>query len=204
MPRLRRVRDRQGCGFLAAEVLEHRALLSSAAAAVHRATHHAAIGSVGDPADNPAVQAAPHAAFHATLPGRVSINGASATPVSAKFSIGNVNVVEGAKVTAKFSFSFASGGTTTTVKGSFVGTISAINPQPGITYIGITPTGGLITLTQKHKGVHTITAKAVSDGSPIGLQLSPAGTFIGMSGRYAFTPDSLFANQPIEIGIGTP
>jgi hypothetical protein len=199
MHRLRRVRDRQGCGFVAAEVLEHRALLSSAAAAVHSAIHHAAIG----PADNPAVLAAPHAAFHGTVPGTLTINGGSPTPVSGTVSVGKVNVVEGAKVTVKVSYSFASGGTTTTVKGSFVGTISAINPQPEITRIGITPTGGLITLTQKHKGVHTITAKAVSNGSPIGMRLSPTGTFLGLNGLDVFVPGSPFAGQLIGLEIGT-
>lgn len=198
MPRLRRVRQSQGCEFLAAEVLEHRALLSGAAAAVHHAIHHAAIGPVVDSA----AQAGPHAAFHGTVPGTLDFNG-NQTPVSGTVSVGKVNLVEGAKVTVKVSYSFASGGTTTTVKGSFVGTISVINPQVDITRIGITPTGGLLTLTQKHKGIHTISAKAVSNGSPIGMRLDPAGTFLGLNGLDVFVPGSLFAGQLIGLGIGT-
>jgi len=202
MQRLRRTRQRQELVPVAAEVLELRALLSSATAAVQGATHHAAVQQ----AANPAVHIAPQAAFHGLVQSSVSIAGAPPQLLPFTFSIGNVHVVLGAHVSARFSFSVTSGGNKVSLKGSLVGTIAAFGPIPGgKTLVTITPTGGSMVYSEKVPGHPLFKATAIPNGSPILLELTTATNAferIGATDVFRPTAPGGLAGQPLVILIG--
>jgi hypothetical protein len=186
---------------VAAEVLELRALLSSATAAVHGAAHHAAIQTA-----NPAGQIGPESApFHGIVQALVTIDSQPPQLVPGTFSIGKVNVALGSHVSAKFSFSITSGGNKISLKGSFVGTVASFGPAGPKTLVNITPSGGSMTLTVKQAGNPALKAIAIPNGTPILLALTTASnTFFSMGTIDVFKPGSPagLSGVAIEVAIG--
>jgi len=198
MSGLRRTACRSGFSPIAAEVLESRALLSSAAVAVHNATHHAAIHQA-----TPATDLTPQAGFHGTVNALVSFVGSPPGLIPGQFSISKINVVLGAKVTAHFAFSINSGGNKLSLKASFAGTVASFGAVPGGTLIALTPTGGSIVVTSKHAGSPTVKLTAIPNGSPVFVTVNGANSFLGLGATDVFkagTPGGL-AGLPIAIVI---
>lgn len=169
----------------AAEVLEVRDLLSSAAAAVHNATHHAASQHAADPAATHGPQAP---AFHGTVTAILLLNGAPAAQVPASFSMSKATLAVGAKVKATFSLSFSVGATTESVKGTFSGTIGNIAANGQGTLLQIDPNGGSVTVSVK-TGKTTAKATAIPAGS-FAVQLSPTSTFLELNADDVFNQGS--------------
>lgn len=164
-----RQRNRTRSGFVpvAAEVLEHRALLSAGAAAAHSASQHAT--AVHSASHAPDIQ--PDKGFSGSVIALIGINGVPVGAVPGQFSISNFKQQTGAKMTAHFSFSASGPSSSVSLKGSFSGTVALITPGGGSTLFVLTPTGGSIKLTEKTPA-GTIKATAVPDGSPILVTLS--------------------------------
>jgi hypothetical protein len=166
---------------VAAEVLEIRDLLSSAAAAVHGATHHAAIQQPPDPA----AQLAPRS-LHATVQISFTVEGGIAEPFTGQLTLSKVKQTIGAHVTAHISISSAATGNRGTVKGSFVGTIANIGVNPQGNVLTITPTGGSVIVHQKKPGLSSTTAKAVPNGTATTLVMA-GDTFVLLDATDVFT-----------------
>jgi len=198
MQRLGRTRLRQGFVPVAAEVLELRDLLSSAAAAVHGATHHAAIQQSADQTG-----AIAPLAFHGTVNAAVAINSGTPKILPGQFSLSTVKLVNGAHVSGHFTFSLTSGASKISLKGKFAGTISGFGPVPGGTLCVLTPTGGSITLTSNLAGP-TVKAKAVPGASVILLGLTPSNSFGSLAASDAFPAGSAggLGGSTITILIG--
>jgi hypothetical protein len=195
MQRLCRTRQRQGFVPVAAEVLELRDLLSSGAAAVHGAMHHAAIQQAASPATVPAPRP-----FHGLASAVFSIDGGLETDLTGKISLSKVNLAVDSKISAHFTFSTTVDGIKATLKGSFVGTVFGSNPISTGTQIGITPTGGSVTLTEKALGLK---AKAVPNGTLIELTLDANTKYSTMGETDVFVAGSPLGLGGLTIKVGT-
>ena len=190
MSRRRRLYGCSSISPAAAEVLEARALLSAGAAAVHAATHHAAI-------QTQAVESL--APFHKTLTTLVTITDSPASSVAGNFSLSNVNAAVGSKVKASFSFPVSSGGTTFSIKGTFEGTVDSVQAAGGLTTLTLDPTGGSIAVTEKAGG-QTFKATAFPDGTQVSLVFYN-GSFVrlGVSDRFPPSPTGPLAGKSISM-----
>jgi hypothetical protein len=184
------LRQRQGFVPVAAEVLEGRALLSAGAAAAHAAQHHAV---------TQAHAVEPHA-FHGSV---IAVELFGIDPpknVPGSFSISNVKVALGAKMTAHFNSTLNLNGLKISLKATYIGTVNLITPQGQSTVLALTPTGGKLVLSEKGAGVPHVTATAISNGSTMHLT-QQQGLFEQLTATYLFGPNEPlgFANQPISF-----
>lgn len=205
MQRLRRPRQRHESVPVAAEVLEVRDLLSSAAAAVHGAMHHAAIQQAG----GPTAGVAPGAAYHVSTQAGVSLDFDPPFFLPGTFSLSNIkSVAVGTKISAHFSFTLTqSPGTTATLKGSFSGTISSVNDFAGSKSIFLTPTGGSISYFQKNNGAVSFNVKAAPNGTPIQLViLDGSSAFVSLGGTDGVKPGGkgLDIHDFIAVSVAAP
>jgi len=198
-------RKRLNGGFrpslIAAEVLETRALLSAGAAAVHAATHHLALHH----AAGPAAESRPLATTHLQLGCAIFINEGGGQGVSGTVSFSKVTQALGAKFTAHFTFaSKVFDGKQTLIKGTYVGTVSQIQPVGGGTVLNITPTGGSITMTVKTAGSRPEKATAIPSDATIDLTLNSDNTFSTLGTTDVFKPGSPagLSGETIRILIG--
>jgi hypothetical protein len=184
--------------LIAADVLEVRCLLSSAAGAAHAALHHAtledhtvATGSVKPPG------------FHSSnINAEVTIQGGTPVAVPVKFSLAPFKLVNGAKVTAHASASEIVSGNKVTLRATFVGTIQLIEAA-GAKVI-ITPTGGSIVDSIKGPSTH-FTATAVPDGTDTLIFLN-GGNFQSFGATDKFTANAPvgFANKTVQVVVDAP
>jgi hypothetical protein len=184
---------------VAADVLEVRALLSSAASAAHAAVHHAELhsstretGAVAPPG------------FHAKeITAQIVIQTGQPQNVPVKFSLSRFNPVEGAKVTAHASASVVVAGNKFTLKATFVGTIHLVEVIGNSSEIAATPTGGSIAYSMKGPSGN-FKATALPDGFDLIVDLN-GGNFTSFNTIDAFPANAPpgFANQTIEFIVDT-
>jgi hypothetical protein len=194
MGRNRQVRQRQGVLPVAAEVLEVRSMLSAGAAAAHAVAHRAAehVRTIE-----------PHK-FNGPLNVQIQVGVGTPEVFPGTFSLSNVKLAVGAKVTAHVLVTETSNGITSSFKGTFQGSISKITTNVGNNFITVTPTGGSIVYTQREPGTKTFIAKAFPTATPMQLVLvSSTGEFATLKVTELFpsTAPGLFANQTITMNI---
>jgi hypothetical protein len=188
---------------VAAEVLELRALLSSAGSAAHAAVNHAAVQTHAIETGAGETHAvAPHG-FHISQNAQIQLGGGSPGNVPVKFSISTLKSVVGSKVTAHASGVIITPGQRETIKATFTGTVQSVVPGAGYTNFAITPTGGNIVIKITGGG-QKFTATALPNGTLSGASIF--GTkFIDFHATDLFTADSVapFTNQAIKFDIDT-
>lgn len=197
MPRRRSSVPESYCAHIAAETLEVRALLSSAAVAAHAAVHQAALHADA----TPSLKAPP-----ITATGALSINGGSAVqiPGPGTLTISNSHPVQGSKVTIKVIF-LPAGNPLESVKATLTGKVYKVdNSSPGATGFFLHPGKSSLTLKSVDNN-KPFTAKAVSDAAQdFGLILKSDGSFAIAAELYHFgakAPVSL-ANKSVGILLG--
>lgn len=174
MTRLRRTRSASTPLPVAADVLEARALLSGAAAAVHAAVHHS--------------QATTHGSAGAVTPSRaqltlyqvtaqITLNG-DATDVPAQLFIAPVPLKPGAHVTVNVGFVTNLGGLMTDVVAKLTGTVKSWGPAGVLTAVTL-KAGGSIVLAPVGLPRSQI-AKLVSTGAPLTIELDSTGKFVSL------------------------
>jgi len=197
MPRRRSSVPESFCVHIAAETLEVRALLSSAAGAAHAAVHQAALHTNAITLLKPPP---------ISVDGGLSIDGGKAVQIPAKgaLKISNSHPVLGSQVTIKVVFP-PGGNPLESVKATLTGKVVSVdNSNPAATGFKLHPGKSSLTL----KGFDNnkpFTAKAVADGTKDwGLILESDGTFALAAELYNFGPKApaTLANKSVGILIG--
>ena len=182
------------CLPAAAEVLEVRALLSSAAGAAHAAVHHANL-------QTHAIAPLTFSSTHAL--GQIQINNGAATtiPVSGNLTASTLQLGVGSKVTVKVTFPPFGSPHPESVTATFTGTVASIDSGIGIQTFTINPTGGSLTL----KGFFnnkSVTAKAFPDGTPWTIEVLTGGfRLISESFRFGPKTSGGLANAPVSLKV---
>jgi len=146
MHRLRRRHESSWGAPVAAQVLESRALLSGAAAAVHQAQAHQA-AALHDAAITPQTLKLP-------AQGSASVNGGLPIPFSGQFTFVKFSETVGTKVTVKFQRVTRTPVASDFLKMSMNGVVSKVVSAAGQTTVTVNPTGGTMLGTTKFPGQH--------------------------------------------------
>lgn len=195
MPKLRRSRSAY-FSPLAAEVLDTRAMLSGATAAVHAAVHYAAVqNQPAPPAPSPAAAQQPAITAHLSAHGTLSINKVvqPASPTG-KLTVNYANLGVATTVKATFSLSQTVSGAKVTVKGSFTGTISSFQIVNHAVIYNMHTTAASVTITGKDNGSHPIKATArynpADSASGFVMVTDSANVVLGVGAVLTFQPGS--------------
>jgi hypothetical protein len=197
MSRLRRLNSACQLPPAAAEVLELRALLSSAAGAVHAAEQHAAVQTQ---------TSAPHA-IHTTATVGIAIdkNDPEFFSIPAKVTVSTLSPTIGSRVTLKVSLPHLFPSSKhDSLTATLSGTVQAINPSGiGQTQFVVTATGDRLTLkTQGLDG--PVTEKAIPIAGADWQFLVQNGAFLSANTTFQFAPTAPpgVAGHAVQLIVG--
>jgi hypothetical protein len=185
---------------LAADLLETRALLSSATAAAHAAVHHAA--DLTSPAASPAALQPPGFKSSSIRAG-VQVGANPIQPVDFRFSISSFKVALDAKVTAHASANFTQAGSHFILKLTVLGTVHDLQTNGGSEILHLTPTGGSFVFRKNGPSGH-VSATAVPKGNEPLIVLNFPGfgfDLLQVTDTFPAKAPIGLANQPVTFSL---
>jgi len=183
MHRLRRQHEWSWGAPVAAEILESRALLSSATAAVHQAQAHQ-VAALHD------TVASPHTVRLPTL-AKVTVNANPERDFTGQFTSVKATTTPGGKVTFKFQAKFNDPHVSQLVKASFTGIVTNAVTVVVLTTVTVAPTGGTLLVTQKIKVPGQHLQKAVGTLAPEAFTFTEInGSLAEVKGNFNLSPNN--------------